>query len=97
VLRQIALTGQLPLGWGDDGSWQMTLFDLLHLPLSIADQRVRFGAASPLDMQLWVEEFTKESDRNAETRNWTRQGGELLIKWLREQRAQRIDDLRKAA
>lgn len=94
ILRDINDTGQLPLGWGEGDAWLELLFDLLHLPLSIARKRVRLGVASASDLQQWVQESKREEDKRNKAENTARDGAELLAGWLLEQGADRVEDLK---
>lgn len=93
ILRDIDETGQLPIGWGEGGTWRDFFFDLLHLPLSIARKRVRFGVASASDLEQWELESAREEDKRRAAQISARSGARLVAKWLTEQRARRVEDL----
>lgn len=93
ILRDIAETGQLPIGWGE-GDWLAFLFDILHLPMSIARRRVRFGAASAADLVAWELESAREQDKRNKAEAASREGARFLADMLDRQHAQRIEDLR---
>jgi hypothetical protein len=93
LLRDIDETGQLPLGWGDGDKWRELLFDLLHLPLSIARRRVRFGVASANDLEQWELESGREEDKRHAAQISARRAARLLAKWLVEQNAECVEYL----
>lgn len=97
ILRDINETGRLPLGWGEGDDWRTVLFDLLHLPLSIARQRVRFGVASAHDLEQWELESGREEDKRRAAQIAARQGARLLVDWLKDQEVERVEDLRDGA
>lgn len=94
ILRDIDATGQLPLGWGEGDSWRELLFDLLHLPLSIARERVRLGVANAQDLEQWELESAREEDKRRAAQISARSGARLLGQWLKDQGASRVEDLR---
>lgn len=95
VLREIYEEGRLPFGWGDP-EWEEALHYLLHLPLSIARQRVRLGVASAQDLEQWELESGREEDKRKAAQIAARRGARLLQEWLREQKAKRVDQLKPA-
>lgn len=93
-LRDIARTGQMPIGWGEGEAWKSVLSDILSAPLSIDRQRVRLGAATPADLEAWELENAREEDKRRLAQIEARLGARLLGDWLRAQGAQRVDDFR---
>lgn len=93
VLRTIAETGQLPLGWGEGDTWRTMLFDILHLPLAVAKQRVRLGAANAADLEQWELENAREEDKRKLAQIAARRGARMLASWVQAQGAQRVEDL----
>lgn len=94
VLRNIAETGALPIGWGEGGEWKAFLVDVLSPPLSIGRQRVRLGAASPSELEQWVLENVREEDKRRTAQASSREGARLVADWERAQGVQRFEDLR---
>ena len=94
VLRDIGDTGQLPLGWDDEELWREMLYEKLRLPLSIEQQRVRLGAASPADLESWKTTNKREEEKRNAAQEAARQGADLLARWVREQHVLRVEDLR---
>lgn len=94
ILRDIDATGQLPLGWGDGDMWRKLLFELLHLPLSIGGIRVRFGVAGVNDWEQWLLESARQRDKRNAAEISANEGARLLVQLLKEQRAERTEDLR---
>lgn len=94
ILRNIDDTGQLPIGWGEGDNWRDMLFDVLHMPLSIARKRVRFGVANAADLEQWELESAREEDKRRAAQISARSGARLLQQKLREQGAKRIEELR---
>lgn len=92
-LRKISETGQLPFGWGE-GDWRTFLYDILHLPMSIARQRVRFGAASAADLTDWELESAREQDKRNKAEAAAREGARILAEMLDRQNVRRVEDLR---
>ncbi len=97
ILRDIDDTGDLPLGWGEGDTWRELLYDVLNKPLSIARQRVRFGVANANDLEQWELESAREEDKRRAAQISARSGARLLARLLREQGAERIEDLRNGA
>lgn len=95
ILRDINDTGQLPLGWGDGEDWKKLFVDTLHCPLSIARQRVRFGAASPQDLNQWELENARDDDKRRMAQISARAGARLVAQWALEQGVGRVEDLRQ--
>lgn len=93
ILRDIDATGQLPLGWGDGDAWRVLLFDLLHLPISIGGLRIRFGVASASDWEQWLLESGRQRDKRNAAEISANNGARRLLQLLKEQRAERTDDL----
>lgn len=93
-LRSIAETGQLPLGWGEGDDWKKCHFELLQLPLKIAGERVRLGAASGEDLTQWQLENSREGNEDHLRRLSARRGAQLLANWQAQQRVRRVEDLR---
>lgn len=94
ILRDIDDTGQLPLGWGDGDAWRVMLFDILHMPLSIARNRVRFGAASAADLVSWELESAREQDKRNKAEASSRSGARFLAEMATRQNVRRVEDLR---
>lgn len=94
VLRNIAQAGTLLPGWGLGESWERIRADYLSLPLSIGGERVRLGAASPDDLGLWRQVRERDAEKRMDAERETWEGADLLIKWVREQGVQRVEDLR---
>ena len=63
----------------------------------IARQRVRFGVANANDLEQWELESAREEDRRRAAQKSARSGARLLARLLREQGAERIEDLRNGA
>ncbi|MFB4280789.1 hypothetical protein ACBJ59_36255 [Nonomuraea sp. MTCD27] len=93
-LRDIARTGQMPLGWGEGDAWKAVLRDILSAPLSIERSRVRLAAAAPADLEAWELENAREEDKRRLAQIEARSGARLLGDWLRQQGVQRVDDFR---
>lgn len=94
ILRDIDNTGRLPLGWGEGDTWRKLLFDILHLPLSIARKRVRLGVANASDLEQWELESAREEDKRRAAQISARSGARLLAQWLKDQDAESVEDLR---
>lgn len=94
LLRDINQTGQMPLGWGDGDTWHDTLFDMLHLPLAIGGERVRFGVATANDLVQWELESAREQDKRNAAQAASRDGARLLSAWMQAQKVRRIEELR---
>lgn len=93
VLRNIAETGALPIGWGEGEDWKEFLAEALNSPLSIDRERVRLGAASPGDLEQWELVNAREEDKRKLAQINTRKGGRMLADWMRAQSVQRVEDL----
>lgn len=94
VLRDIADTGQMPFGWAEGDDWRSFLSDILSLPLSIARQRVRFGACTGPDLEQWELENAREEDKRRLAQIGAREGARLLASWINAQGVSRVEDLR---
>ena len=93
VLRDIGQTGQLPLGWGEGGQWKEFLFDILRLPISVARERIRFGAATGEDWMAWELESARESDKRSAAEAASRDGARLLRDLMSAQGVRATEDL----
>ncbi|MCY0957728.1 hypothetical protein [Streptomyces sp. H27-H5] len=94
LLRTVAQTGVLPLGWGVGETWEVIRTDLLSRPLSISGERVRLGAAAAHDLDSWsaLRELEAAKRNDSERETWA--GARLLGSWVRRQGVSRVDDLR---
>lgn len=93
ILRDISETGALPLGWGDGENWKIMLIGTLSLPMSISDNRVRFGAATADDLTHWELERGREMDAVMVASAAARRGARTIADWLQAQGARRVEDL----
>lgn len=93
ILRDISDSGQLPLGWGEGQEWKQFFVELLQLPLSIDRTRVCFGAATARDLEQWELQSAREEDKRRIAEMKARSGARLLAEMLREQGAERVDQL----
>jgi hypothetical protein len=95
ILRSIAETHQLPLGWGDGPMWMEMLRDIIRLPLSIDRKRVRFGAMGPNDWEQWELQHRREAADAHNAASRAADGAKVVGKWCQEQSVHRTDDLRE--
>lgn len=95
ILRNIAESEALPLGWGEGETWKHLRAEVLSLPLSIAKRvRIRLGAISPAELEQWELENAREEDKRRIAQITARKGARLLAEWSRTQKVQRVEDLR---
>lgn len=95
ILRNIAESEALPIGWGEGDTWQHLRDEVLSLPLSIAKRvRIRMGAISPAELEQWELENAREEDKRRLAQIAARKGARLLAEWSRLQKVQRVEDLR---
>lgn len=95
-LRSIFNTGELPLWWhGDAEEWKAFLFGTGRMPIRFGRNKVRLAAATAADLEEWQMAYRDEQDKQMTSREQAVNGATLLIEWMREQGARRLEDLRR--
>lgn len=72
LLRDIAESGQPPLGW----------FEHQRLPLAVGKERVALGAARPDDLRQFAAEERRRILADMAARNESCEGAEVLAGWM---------------
>jgi hypothetical protein len=97
-LRAIFNAGQLPLWWGgEDEEWKLFLFGAGRMPICIGKLRVRLGAVTTADLEEWILARRDQQDKELASREQAVNGAVMLVQWMRDQDARRLEDLRRNA
>lgn len=95
-LRAIFNTGELPLWWQSEGEeWKQFLFGTGRMPIRFGRNKVRLAAATIADLEEFQMHYQDQQDKYRTAGEQTINGATMLIQWMRDQGARRLEDLRR--